>query len=148
MKDIELDLLAPHHEFPLDTELSMELTESLINTSRAGSGQGLMFSSCYNVQVCLAVSQLTGNLHQHQLYFAAKFPASPSISRRERGEAALHQQQPATIIQDRLFPPGGAPGLLPGRQQTSRPRLLPGGQHAERGRGPGLSGCPQSLLFF
>lgn len=62
MKDIELDLLTPHHDFPLDTELSMELTESLINTSRAGPGHGLMsqvsplFSSCYNVQVCLAVS--------------------------------------------------------------------------------------------
>ena len=59
MKDIDLDLLAPHHDFPLDTELSMELTESLINTSRAGPGQGLMsqvsplFSSCYNVQVGL-----------------------------------------------------------------------------------------------
>ena len=60
MKDIELDLLAPHHDFPLDTELSMELTESLINNSRAATGQGLLFSSCYNVQVCLpAILQLS-----------------------------------------------------------------------------------------
>ena len=54
MKDIDLDLLAPHHDFPLDTELSMELTESLITTARPASlhhQSGPLFPNVYSLQV-------------------------------------------------------------------------------------------------
>ena len=64
MKDLDLDLLTPHHDFPLDTELSMELTETLLTTSRSHQANTMMgqisplhqqsnglFSNVYNQQV-------------------------------------------------------------------------------------------------
>jgi len=63
VKDLDLDLLTPHHDFPLDTELSMELTETLLTTSRSHQANTMMgqisplhqqsnglFSNVYNQQ--------------------------------------------------------------------------------------------------